>query len=175
MTDPESLKRIEKAVRSKNPQLLKNLPGEKKQEFLDLLSTWGHEPTAGHVVIHQSQVTTMPVPPAELLLGYEKAFPDGAQRLFTLVENQSNHRQSLEKNAIAHQARLASRGQIFAFVLAVIFGGIGLYLGISGQAVLAGTVFTTTIGGLLATFIVGQKNQQRNLDKKAPKAALPGS
>ncbi|MEQ1860219.1 MAG: DUF2335 domain-containing protein [Chthoniobacteraceae bacterium] len=167
MSSPEE-KQLEKLVRETKPGLLKNLPGEKKQQILELLQALS-PPIGESVVVQQSRLTTSPVPPAELLQGYSAAFENGAERLFKLVEQQSDHRHKIEAKVVDSQIEQSRRGQILAFILALLFGALGLYFGIIGQVWLAGTVLTTTVGGLVTTFLVGRKNQDRNLDKKAPK------
>ncbi len=162
-------RQLEKQIKSQRPALLAGLPGEKKRQFLEFFQAVLATNPQTQVV--QTQVTTSssPVPPAELLAGYNQAFENGAERLFTLVEKQSEHRQKIEEIAISWQVKASSRGQLFAFILALIFGAIGAFFGYRGQDWLAGGLFTTTIGGLAYTFLTGQKFQQRNLDKKAPK------
>lgn len=170
MNRTEEQKRLERFVKSQQPTLLRNLPGEKKLQLFELLKAVAPEASGGEIVLTQQVThTSSPVPPAELLMGYNSAFEGGAERLFSMVEKQANHRQSIETKVVDGQAGRSQIGQIFAFVLALAFGGIGLYLGIIGERWLAGGIFTTTIGGLVATFIYGQHQQTRNLDKKAPK------
>lgn len=117
----------------------------------------------------QTQVTSSPVPPAELLMGYNDAIPDGANRLFTLVENQSQHRQQLENKMASGQLDISRRGQTFALMVTLFFGSIGGVLAYMGQKEVAIAIFTVTIGAIASCFIVGQLNQKRNLDQKAPK------
>lgn len=164
--DPNQ-RQIEKAIRQEKPALLKGLPGDKKQQLIEFLQS-RIPATSGQVVVTQSQITSSPVPPAELLEGYNAAIPNGAERLFSLVEAQSAHRQKIETVIVDAQAKRSDRGQIFAFLLALFFGGIAIYFAKIDQPWLAGTALTTTIGSILATFVLGQKNQERNLDKKAP-------
>ena len=84
-------RQLEKAIRQEKPALLKGLPGEKKQQLIEFLQS--RIPAgSGQVVVTQSQITSSPVPPAELLEGYNAAIPNGAERLFSLVETQSAHR-----------------------------------------------------------------------------------
>jgi len=147
---------------------LNGLPGDKKKELLQLLATG--IPSAGEsVIVAQAQMTSSPVPPAELLMGYNDAIPDGGNRLFGLVERQSHHRQILEDKMTTGQLGLSRRGQTFAFILALAFGSAGFTLAMFGHKEVAITVFATTVLGLAATFIAGQVNQKRNLDQKAPK------
>ena len=81
------------------------------------------------------QVSDLEAEPAADVVGPDplpdrlmQAGPDGANRLFTLVENQSAHRQTLEAKIVADQMALSRRGQTFAFVLAIAFGAAGVTL-----------------------------------------------
>ena len=162
-------RQLEKSIRHETPGLLKGMAGDKKKQLIEFLQAKLAEAQPGQVVMAtQSQITTSPVPPAELLEGYNATIPNGAERLFTLVEGQSAHRQSIETKVVDAQAKRSDRGQIFAFILAIVFAGLAAYFGAIGQAWLAGEVLTVTIGAIITTFIMGQKNQQQNLDKKAP-------
>lgn len=166
LTEPQ--KQLEKQVRKEFPNLVKGMAGDKKAELLRLLET--RIPALGReVVITQTQMTSSPVPPAELLMGYNSAITDGANRLFTLVENQSAHRQTVESRVINGQILSSRIGQIMAFVLALVFGYLGYKLTMSDHPNVGGTVFGTTVLGLVSIFVAGQKNQKRNLDEKAPK------
>ena len=127
------------------------------------------QPSGDEHVVVQTQVTTSsPVPPAELLQGYNAAFPNGGERLFQLVENQSSHRQTIEAKVVGEQLAQSKRGQLFAFVLALVFGGMGVYCAIIGQAAVACMIFGTTIGGLVYVFVKGQSSQTKSLEKKNP-------
>lgn len=159
---------LEKAVRKDHPGLLDNLPGEKKKHVLQVLS--GQiQPGPEERVLVQTQVTTSsPVPPAELLLGYNAAFENGGERLFLLVENQSAHRQTMEAKVIEAQIQQSARGQNLAFILALVFGVMGVALTIMGNPGVGVTIFGTTVIGLVAAFITGQRSQTKSLDKKNP-------
>jgi uncharacterized membrane protein len=167
-------RRLEKQVRKEFPGLLHNLPGEKKKQILDFLRA---QPSiasqeAAAAIVHQSITATStsgPVPPAELLAGYNREVPDGANRLFTLVEQQSQHRQELENRIIETQNAVTVRGQWFAFVLVLLLTCVAAYFGYHGQDWLAGTIFTTTIAGVATVFLAGRHAQKRNLDAKAPR------
>jgi uncharacterized membrane protein len=158
---------LEKVVKKEHPDLLKGLPGDKKVQLLKILAT--QIPVPEGMMITHTQTTASPVPPAEMLMGYNSAFPDGANRLFSLVEDQSRHRQGLETTMIGGQLSLARTGQWIAAVLVLVLIGCGTFLAIKDHGTVAGTIFSTTVIGLAGTFIYGQQSQKRNLDKKAPK------
>lgn len=159
---------LEKALRQQQPGLLDNLPGEKKQKLLRFLG--GQiQPNGGQVVFEQRvTATSSPVPPAELLMGYNAAIPNGAERLFQLVENQSTHRQAIETKVITEQLKQSARGQIFGLALAVIFGVMGFVLVWVGERAVGLTIFGTTVTGLVVGFLGSKQSQSKSLDKKAP-------
>jgi uncharacterized membrane protein len=159
-------KQIEQIVRQQSPTLLNNLSNEKKNQFLNFLQ---RQPLAqlATQIVHQQITTTGPVPPAELLAGYNRELPDGANRLFTLVENQSAHRQFIEKQIIQTQNTVTTRGQWIACFLVILLTAVGGYFGYMGHEALAGTIFATTIVAVATVFIVGKKTQTRDLDQKA--------
>lgn len=161
---------LEKIVRKEQPGLLDNLSAEKKQKLLRFLQSLPPEQMEGKLVLTQTttQITSSPVPPAELLHGYNSAFPDGANRLFTLVENQSAHRQRIESIVVNEQLAQSKRGQIFALISAIFFGSLAAYLAVQGSEKLAGTIITVLIMSLVGAFMWGKKSQERSLDKKNP-------
>lgn len=159
-------KEIEQVLRQQSPTLLNDLPKEKKNQLLNFLQRQPLSQLATQIV-HQQITTSGPVPPAELLAGYNRELPDGANRLFTLVEKQSDHRQKIETSIIATQNKVTKRGQWIAFFLVILLTAVGGYFGFMGQPVLASTIFATTIVAVATVFIVGKKAQERDLDKKA--------
>jgi uncharacterized membrane protein len=162
--------RLEKALKKEYPGLLTGIPEEKRRQLLNVLQTRiPVDPGGTPTVIQTQMMTSSPVPPAELLTGYNAAFPDGANRLFSLVENQSAHRQKLEDRMTAGQLAQSRTGQNYAFILAILFGIFGFTLALLGHTSVAITIFATTVLGLAGVFVAGQVNQKRNLDKKAPK------
>lgn len=167
---------LEKVVRKEHPGLLDNLSGEKKQKLLRFLQSLPAERIEGKLLLTQTttQITSSPVPPAELLHGYNSAFPDGANRLFSLVENQSAHRQRIEDKVVSEQLAQSKRGQIFALICALFFGSLATYLAVTGSEKLAGTIFGVLITSLVGAFIWGQKSQTRSLDKKNPDKPAKG-
>lgn len=58
-----------------------------------------------------------PMPPPNILSGYEKILPGAADRILSMAEMQSKHRQSMEKRMIEAEARDGLLGILFGFVL----------------------------------------------------------
>lgn len=58
-----------------------------------------------------------PMPPPNILDGYEKILPGAADRILTMTEIQSRHRQQMEKRMIEAEARDGLLGILFGFML----------------------------------------------------------
>lgn len=58
-----------------------------------------------------------PVPPPNILNGYEKILPGAADRILTMAETQSKHRQSMDRKMIESEARDSLLGILFGFCL----------------------------------------------------------
>ncbi len=69
-----------------------------------------------------------PLPPPNILEGYEKIIPGAADRIITMAEKQSNHRQSLENIIIRSNTRNESIGMWLAFILTIGLMCFGFYL-----------------------------------------------
>jgi uncharacterized membrane protein len=109
-----------------------------------------------------------PIPPPDILQGYNDIIPDGANRILVMTEEQSKHRIAIEKDVINAQMQESSRGQIIGFILGILGLVIATYLGINGHDWLAGTIATTTIISLVTIFVLGKKSQHEDLESKAP-------
>ena len=66
-----------------------------------------------------------PLPPPGLLAKYNEAFPDCAERIVAMTEQQLTHRHALESRAIDGKLTAERRGQTLGFILAltVVIGG----------------------------------------------------
>jgi hypothetical protein len=83
-----------------------------------------------------------PLPPPDLLAGYNAALPDGADRIVRLAEEQA-----------AHRRRLEARGQVllFSFAVLALVGGIVLIaLGKSAEGLIPLISAIAGLGGLFA-------------------------
>jgi uncharacterized membrane protein len=91
-----------------------------------------------------------PLPDANALAAYAKLIPNGADRIMSLVER-----------AAAHRQRHESTGHRMAFVLTLALTGCGCYLGVLGHDWLAGVLFTTTIGAVVAALVASSRSRRR--------------
>jgi uncharacterized membrane protein len=107
-----------------------------------------------------------PIPPPNILKGYNEVVKDGAERILAMAENQSNHRIQLETHAIKEELKQSRLGQLFGFILGVLGLGLATTLALLGHDTIAGIFGTTTIVGLVTVFVLGKKAQQKDLSDK---------
>lgn len=95
----------------------------------------GSAPSPQRVTTVQAAVFSGPLPPPEILKQYDEISPGLADRIVSLTENQSRHRQELEKTVIRTRSRNETLGQIFAFILSLGVMGGSIWLISLGKSV----------------------------------------
>lgn len=140
-------------------QIMKDpeIKDDKKQKILHILKATS---------VTKSSSFMGPIPPPEILEGYNSVVKNGAERIITLAEKQSSHRMQLEDHAIKEELRQSRLGQIFGFILG--FTGIlcATALSFFGHEAVAGTFGSVTIIGLVTVFVIGKKAQKEELNSK---------
>lgn len=115
---------------------------------------------------HETQEShSGPLPAPRTLREYNEIIPNGAERIVTVFEKQSDHRMNLEKKVVGRQTFQSLLGQIFGFILAVVFLIAGFYLVIDGHEVAGITIFSLDIVGLVAVFVIGKASQKKKLEE----------
>jgi len=102
-----------------------------------------------------------PIPPPDLLRGYNSIIPNGAERIFLMAENQSAHRIHMEEYVVKEEIKQSAKGQIFGFVIGIFGLTLASVLAMYGHEWIAGVFGTTTIIGLVTVFVLGKKSQQK--------------
>lgn len=154
--DPENnLSIVDEALVKSNPQLFGDIPKEKRAEML-------------RAVISITKIHSGPLPPLELIQGYEEIYPGSAKLIFEIFQKQSQHRIKMEDTVVTSNQKQSGRGQIFAFIIAILFLGVAAWVTISGHDAVGGLLGTVDLLGLVAIFITGKRQQATNLQQKNP-------
>jgi len=122
-------------------------------------------PTAGFAITQAH--FSGPLPPPEMLARYNDAVPGGAERILAMAENQSKHRQELERIVIDANAHTQKTAPVYGFIICMtaILGGIYLiYLGKSAQGLAS---IVTALVSLAAVFVIGKLRQKKELNEKS--------
>ncbi len=107
-----------------------------------------------------------PIPPPEILKGYNEVVSNGAERIVLMAENQSSHRIHLEDHAVKEQLKQSRQGQLFGFILGLIGLILATVLALLGHETIAGIFGTITIVGLVTVFVLGRNTQDKDLSEK---------
>ncbi len=122
-----------------------------------------------------------PLPPPQILEGYEQACPGSAKRIIELTEIQGAHRRLMEERALEaqlegmrRQFQEARLGQVLAVVVAVLFLGAGTYIAVHGQPWPGALLGILGLGGVFTSFLKGPDRDesptpQEPARKRAPK------
>jgi uncharacterized membrane protein len=107
-----------------------------------------------------------PLPPPTTLEKYNDIIPNGAERIMKMAEDQSKHRQDIEKKAISSDITNSRLGLIFGLTIGL--GGIlsGTYCIINGYPKSGTVLFGSTIGSLVGTFVYGSKSRKSERSQK---------
>ncbi len=114
-----------------------------------------------------------PLPPPEALERYNQVLPGAADRILSMAEQQSKHRQGLERIVVESNAHSQKAGVWLGFVVAMtaVVGGIALILygkNVYGLAAVLGALVS-----LAGVFIYGKSKQRKELDQKAEDFVSP--
>lgn len=98
-----------------------------------------------------------PIPPPNIIAGYEEVVPGAADRIIQMAEKQAAHRQSIEQMVAKVEARDSLLGILFAFVLGIgsIVACIVVVLTVRENAgAIAGSLLGVTgIGSIVTAFL----------------------
>lgn len=114
-----------------------------------------------------------PLPPPSVLKEYDLAHPGLSERLVVAFEKEGDHRRELEKSyhsllqtAQQNGYTLASRGQKFAFIVAVLALITSAVLGILGHTLAASIIAAIDIVGLTSVFLLDRARARKELPTK---------
>jgi uncharacterized membrane protein len=124
-------------------------------------------PINNHLKLVSQQVSfSGPIPHPDLLQKYDQIIPNGADRIVTMAENQSRHRQHLEKWAVIGGTILSYVGVFIAGAIALFVSYYGYLLILNGYAI-PGTIFSGVgLVGLVSAFIYGTRSRREERERK---------
>ena len=109
----------------------------------------------------QAEFFSGPIPPPSYLARYNDVVPNGADRIISMAERQSSHRESMERDVVDGNLRSQSRGQTQAFILALVVILGGIYIMATGKSGWGFAAIITSLTSLVSIFAIG-KRQQKN-------------
>lgn len=123
-------------------------------------------PRPDKILVRQSSSFSGPLPPPEVLRGFEDIVPGAAERIIKMAEEQSFHRRVLEKKVIDSDISRSKWGQILGFVIAVIGLGVSAVVAVFGSAVAGGVIGVGTLASLVGVFMYGSSVRSKEREEK---------
>lgn len=118
-----------------------------------------------------------PIPPPELLGGYEKILPGAADRILAMAEKQADHRRAMEKTVVESGSRDSKLGLICGTIVCISVMVVGLLLSLITEAAVVGAFMSlSSLASLVGVFIYGtnsnaneRKEKRKSVSKKNDK------
>ncbi len=107
--DTKSIQETETFIPEEVKPILKKLPEKEKNTVVSAI-----------MALSVKRMWTGPIPPPDILAGYNDIIPDGAERILRMAEKQSDHRIELEKTVINRELNQSGRGQNYAVFIVVL-------------------------------------------------------
>jgi len=122
----------------------------------------------GHQIIQQVQLQQFsgPLPSPEVLAEYAKIYPGLEKAIVEMAQTQTSHRIELERTVVFSREKQSNRGQIFAFILAILFVVLAAFALYLGYPKIALTIVGFTITSIVSLFIAGKNSQKPPQQKK---------
>lgn len=118
------------------------------------------------LVVQEATTFSGPIPPPEILKGYEEAFPGAANRIIKMAEEQSKHRQYIEKKEVDTESRDSLLGIISALTIGVFIILCGTIIVVkvpNTSGAVAGTILNLVgIATIIGTFLKGTGNSWKS-------------
>jgi uncharacterized membrane protein len=120
------------------------------------------------VTLQVSQGFSGPIPPPDLLVGYERALPGSADRIIRLAEQEQIHRHAredredqLQRQVCAHIRVETTLGQVFALIIGVVAICAGTYSATHGAQWSGSVIGGGGVVGLVTAFILGRRRPSK--------------
>lgn len=106
-----------------------------------------------------------PLPPPDVLSGYD-VVENGAERLFSMAEKQSDHRMRIESAVLQSDNSLATRVQWFGLIVVLSVLGLAGYMTFLGATTAAAVVVAIDVVGLAAVFVYSRLSSRSDQERQ---------
>jgi uncharacterized membrane protein len=108
-----------------------------------------------------------PLPPPDILRGYDQIVPGAAARILKMAEEQAQHRQNLERIVIEGGSKRANMGLWLGFILSMVVLALSAALIFNGYEIAGTVIGSIDLVSLVTVFVVGRIDQRRERVDKA--------
>ena len=143
-----------------NRSLPKNLPSPQQQ--------------SKHVTVQtRAESFSGPLPPPVVLKQYDEIVPGAADRILSMAESQSQHRQQLEKSVIESDIKNSRLGLHYGLVIGLVsvIGGTACIL--MGHQVGGSIIGGVGLTGLVGVFVYGSTQRKKEREARFKAEVMP--
>lgn len=112
------------------------------------------------VQMHKQETFAGPIPHPDIIEKYNKILPGAAERIFTSWENQTQHRQSLERSIVKTDNLKSILGVILGFIVVIITIIGGIITALNGHPLFGSGLSLVGLAMLATAFITSRKPDQ---------------
>ncbi len=109
-----------------------------------------------------------PLPPPDILKGYEDIIPGAATRILKMAERQSEHRMNLEKTIVDSDSKMGLLGLTAAFLLSAMIIVGSVYVIANGYAWAGVSMIGINVASLAGVFVYGSKTRRTSEGNNNP-------
>lgn len=139
-------------LNKQNPRLFNGLDKKKRDQIVQAISV---------SFMHVQKSHSGPLPDTETLEGYARIIPNGAERVMAMAEREQEFRHTYTKDVARRQLNQISKGQIFAFILAILGIGGGIFLAHEGKETAGLSTIMGSLAVLVGAFIFGKRQEKK--------------
>lgn len=154
-TDASHLPDPEIIIPEEVKPILKKLPDKEKKTVVSAM-----------IALSVNRVWNGPIPPPDILAGYNDIIPGGAERILRMAEKQSDHRIEIEKTVIDRELNQSGRGQNYAALIVILVLIASFVLIYTDHDLAGGVLGAVDLVAVASVFIIGKYAQKRDLSKK---------
>lgn len=123
----------------------------------------------------QQTMYCAPIPPPELMAGYEQILPGAADRIIAMAEQQASHRRGMEDIMVTSTCKTKTLGLWLAFGITLAAFAIMAFAIDRGYPYVGSILGMTALSSLVGSFIYGSRRTARQIEQAeaGPKADLP--
>ena len=113
-------------------------------------------------MVHQQRVHSGPLPPAEDIVLYNQAIPNGGDRLMKMAEKSLDIADRAQIDEIVlrkEEQRIQKRGQYLAITVVALFTGLSAYIAYLGNTTAAAALMGAGLVSIVGAFLYSNKKK----------------
>lgn len=138
---------------SSKKSTVNKLPKEAIIEKINKLPEKQQQAIIEQITVSKKMSYSGPVPPPDMLKEFNKYIPNGAERFMIMAEEQSRHRQEIDKKSISAAISIEKLGMILGFILFIILIGGAFALAYLGKEIATGIFLAPSVVAVIGYFI----------------------